>query len=206
MLLLSCGFLQAQKIEGNTISQIYEVRGLQSKALFSKIHFAVSLIYQDVHQVIKYSDSNKRMVLKAVALIPVLDAYKLMNPNNTSLSDYIDYTHDYTSIIEVKDEKYRIELRYQEGSYTDAQLTKYKLPFPAKMDFNSTDLEAVIRKATEEMSQEYYVMTSRKKKELFIQSQPRVVKEYQQTLVDYALLFFQTLYKEVLEDVTPEDW
>jgi len=206
MLLLSCGFLQAQKIEGNTISQIYEVRGLQSKALFSKIHFAVSLIYQDVHQVIKYSDSNKRMVLKAVALIPVLDAYKLMNPNNTSLSDYIDYTHDYTSIIEVKDEKYRIELRYQEGSYTDAQLTKYKLPFPAKMDFNSTDLEAVIRKATEEMSQEFYVMTSRKKKELFIQSQPRVFKEYQQTLVDYALLFFQTLYKEVLEDVTPEDW
>ena len=206
MLLLSCGFLQAQKIEGNTISQIYEVRGLQSKALFSKIHFAVSLIYQDVHQVIKYSDSNKRMVLKAVALIPVLDAYKLMNPNNTSLSDYIDYTHDYTSIIEVKDEKYRIELRYQEGSYTDAQLTKYKLPFPAKMDFNSTDLEAVIRKANEEMSQEFYVMTSRKKKELFIQSQPRVVKEYQQTLVDYALLFFQTLYKEVLEDVTPEDW
>jgi len=206
MLLLSCGFLQAQKIEGNTISQIYEVRGLQSKALFSKIHFAVSLIYQDVHQVIKYSDSNKRMVLKAVALIPVLDAYKLMNPNNTSLSDYIDYNHDYTSIIEVKDEKYRIELRYQEGSYTDAQLTKYKLPFPAKMDFNSTDLEAVIRKATEEMSQEYYVMTSRKKKELFIQSQPRVVKEYQQTLVDYALLLFQTLYKEVLEDVTPEDW
>jgi len=56
------------------------------------------------------------------------------------------------------------------------------------------------------MSQEYYMMTSRKKKEIYIQSQPRVIKEYQQTLIDYATLFFQSLYKEVLKEVAPEDW
>jgi len=49
-------------------------------------------------------------------------------------------------------------------------------------------------------------MTSRKKKEVYIQSQPRVIKEYQQTLIDYAILFFQSLYKEVLKGVAPEDW
>jgi len=206
IMLLCSVFTLAQKIDGNTISNIYSVPNVKAEELFSKLHFAVALIYQDANQVIKYSDSKKRMLLKATALVPVLDAYKLMNPNDTSLSDYIDYRHNYTLIIDVKDGKYRTELRYQDGSYTDAQLIEYKLPFPAKMDFTPTDLEAVLKKAEKDMSQEYYMMTSRKKKEIYIQSQPRVIKEYQQTLIDYATLFFQSLYKEVLKEVAPEDW
>ena len=61
-----------------------------------------------------------RIIVKAMSLFPVLDAYKLMNPSNTELTDYIDYNHNYTAIIEVKDEKYRIKLTYQNGKYSDS--------------------------------------------------------------------------------------
>jgi len=199
--------LFAQKIEGNKISHVYEVRGVKAEEIFTKINFAVSLIYQNPNDVIKFKDDHSnRMVIKAVASVPVLDAYKLMNPNNSNLSDYIDYKHNYTIVIAVRDEKYRIELIYQDGKYSDSQLTEYKLPFSAKMDYIPTDIEEIIKQATQEMNQEYYGSTSKKKKEIYIQSQPRVVRQYQQTLKDYATIFFQTLYKKVLDDLKQEDW
>ena len=177
------------------------------EALFSEIHYVLSLIYQDSDTAIKFKDDvTKRIVVKALSLIPVRDAYKLMNPNNTELSDYIDYGHNYTLVIQVKEGKYRIKMSYEDGTYSDAQLIEYKLPFPAKMDFDETDLEQIIKKAQLEMSQDYYSITSRKKKEIYIQSQPLVVKEYQQTLTNYAMIFFQSLYKKVLEGFQEDNW
>jgi hypothetical protein len=191
----------------NKIYQIYNVPNLSSEDLFTEIHFALSLLYQDSEDVIKYINENtKKIVVKAQALVPVLDAYKLMNPNETVLSDYVDYSHNYTLIIEVKDEKYRVELIYQNGKYTDSSLTEYKLPFSARMDFTAEDIQEILQKARIEMSQDIYLMTSRRKKEIYIQSQPKVVKEYQQTLIDYATIFFQSLYKQIYDDINQKEW
>ena len=199
--------LYSQTIEENKIYQIYNVPNLSSEDLFTKIHFALSLLYQDSEDVIKYLNKNtKKIVIKAQALVPVLDAYKLMNPNETVLSDYVDYSHNYTLIIEVKDERYRVELTYQNGKYTDSSLTEYKLPFSARMDFAAEDIQEILKKARIEMSQDVYLMTSRRKKEIYIQSQPRVVKEYQQTLIDYATIFFQSLYKQIYDDINQKEW
>lgn len=199
--------LYSQTIEENKIYQIYNVPNLSSEDLFIKIHFALSLLYQDSEDVIKYLNKDtKKIVIKAQALVPVLDAYKLMNPNETVLSDYVDYSHNYTLIIEVKDERYRIELTYQNGKYTDSSLTEYKLPFSARMDFAAEDIQEILQKARIEMSQDVYLMTSRRKKEIYIQSQPKVVKEYQQTLIDYATIFFQSLYKQIYDDVNQKEW
>ena len=197
----------SQTIEGNKISQVYEVRGIDAKQIFSKLNYAIALIYQDATDVIKYKDDqSKSLIIKALALVPVLDAYKLMNPNNSELTDYIDYSHNYTVIIKAKDEKYRIQMIYQDGKYSDSQSTEYKLPFSAKMDFKMNEMEEIMEKAREEMDQEYYDMTSRKKKEIYILSQPKVVREYQQTLKDYSTLFFQSIYKNVLDEIKDEDW
>tara|TARA_A100001234_G_scaffold215616_1_gene220581 strand:+ start:278 stop:859 length:582 start_codon:yes stop_codon:yes gene_type:complete len=191
----------------NKIYQIYNVPNLSSEDIFTEIHFALSLLYQDSEDVIKYINGNtKKIVVKAQALVPVLDAYKLMNPNETVLSDYIDYSHNYTLIIEVKDEKYRVELIYQNGKYTDSSLTEYKLPFSARMDFTAEDIQEILQKARIEMSQDIYLMTSRRKKEIYIQSQPKVVKEYQQTLIDYATIFFQSLYKQIYDNINQKEW
>tara|TARA_B100000085_G_C18509377_1_gene498967 strand:- start:807 stop:1388 length:582 start_codon:yes stop_codon:yes gene_type:complete len=191
----------------NKIYQIYNVPNLSSEDIFTEIHFALSLLYQDSEDVIKYINENtKKIVVKAQALVPVLDAYKLMNPNETVLSDYVDYSHNYTLIIEVKDEKYRVELIYQNGKYTDSSLTEYKLPFSARMDFTAEDIQEILQKARIEMSQDIYLMTSRRKKEIYIQSQPKVVKEYQQTLIDYATIFFQSLYKQIYDDINQKEW
>ena len=199
--------LYSQTIMENKIYQIYNVPNLSSEDLFTEIHFALSLLYQDSEDVIKYINENtKKIVVKAQALVPVLDAYKLMNPNETVLSDYIDYSHNYTLIIEVKDEKYRVELIYQNGKYTDSSLTEYKLPFSARMDFTAEDIQEILQKARIEMSQDIYLMTSRRKKEIYIQSQPKVVKEYQQTLIDYATIFFQSLYKQIYDDINQKEW
>ena len=199
--------LFSQKIEGNKISEVYEVRGADAKQVFSKLNYAIALIYQDPDDVIKFKDDqSKRMVIKALALVPVLDAYKLMNPNNSDLTDYIDYSHNYTLIIEARDEKYRIQMIYEDGKYSDSQLTEYKLPFSAKMDFKTDELEKIMDKARIEMDQEFYDMTSKKKKEIYILSQPKVVRKYQQTLKDYSTLFFQSIYKKVLDDIKNEDW
>lgn len=199
--------LYSQTIMENKIYQIYNVPNLSSEDIFTEIHFALSLLYQDSEDVIKYINGNtKKIVVKAQALVPVLDAYKLMNPNETVLSDYIDYSHNYTLIIEVKDEKYRIELIYQNGKYTDSSLTEYKLPFSARMDFTAEDIQEILQKARIEMSQDIYLMTSRRKKEIYIQSQPKVVKEYQQTLIDYATIFFQSLYKQIYDDINQKEW
>ena len=199
--------LYSQTIEENKIYQIYNVPNLSSEDLFTKIHFALSLLYQDSEDVIKYLNKNtKKIVIKAQALVPVLDAYKLMNPNETVLSDYVDYSHNYTLIIEVKDQRYRVELTYQNGKYTDSSLTEYKLPFSARMDFATEDIQEILQKARIEMSQDIYLMTSRRKKEIYIQSQPKVVKEYQQTLIDYATIFFQSLYKQIYDDVNQKEW
>ena len=199
--------LYSQTIEQNKIYKIYNVPNLSAENLFTEIHLAISLLYQDSNDVIKYlNESTKKIVVKAKALVPVLDAYKLMNPNESVLSDYIDYSHNYTLIIEVKDEKYRIELTYQNGKYTDSNLTEYKLPFSARMDFTSEDIEQILQKARIEMSQDIYLMTSRRKKEIYIQSQPKVVKEYQQTLIDYATIFFQSLFKQIYDDINEKEW
>ena len=199
--------LYSQTIVENKIYQIYNVPNLSSEDLFTKIHFALSLLYQDSEDVIKYLNKNtKKIVIKAQALVPVLDAYKLMNPNETVLSDYVDYSHNYTLIIEVKDERYRVELIYQNGKYTDSSLTEYKLPFSARMDFTAEDIQEILQKARIEMSQDIYLMTSRRKKEIYIQSQPKVVKEYQQTLIDYATIFFQSLYKQIYDDINQKEW
>jgi len=199
--------LYSQTIMENKIYNIYKVPNLSSEDLFTEIHFALSLLYQDSDDVIKYINKNtKKIVVKAQALVPVLDAYKLMNPNETVLSDYVDYSHNYTLIIEVKDEKYRVELIYQNGKYTDSSLTEYKLPFSARMDFTAEDIQEILQKARIEMSQDIYLMTSRRKKEIYIQSQPKVVKEYQQTLIDYATIFFQSLYKQIYDDINQKEW
>ena len=199
--------LFSQKIDGNKISEVYEVRGVDAKQIFSKLNYAIALIYEDAVDVIKFKDDqSKLLVIKALALVPVLDAYKLMNPNNSALTDYIDYSHNYTLIIEARDEKYRIQMIYQDGKYSDSQLTEYKLPFSSKMDYDMSELEGIMDKAREEMNQDYYDMTSRKKKEIYILSQPKVVREYQQTLKEYSTLFFQSIYKKVLEDIKQEDW
>lgn len=199
--------LFSQKIDGNKISEVYEVRGVDAKQIFSKLNYAIALIYEDAVDVIKFKDDqSKLLVIKALALVPVLDAYKLMNPNNSALTDYIDYSHNYTLIIEARDEKYRIQMIYQDGKYSDSQLTQYKLPFSSKMDYDMAELEEIMEKAREEMNQDYYDMTSRKKKEIYILSQPKVVREYQQTLKEYSTLFFQSIYKKVLEDIKQEDW
>jgi hypothetical protein len=199
--------LFSQKIEGNKISEVYEVRGADSKQIFSKLNYAIALIYQDADDVIKFKDDeSKRMVIKALALVPVLDAYKLMNPNNSELTDYIDYRHNYTLIIEARDERYRIQMIYEDGKYSDSQLTEYKLPFSAKMDFKTDELEKIMDKARIEMNQDFYDMTSKKKKEIYILSQPKVVRNYQQTLKDYSTLFFQSIYKKVIDDIKSEDW
>ena len=199
--------LYSQTIMENKIYQIYNVPNLSSEEIFTEIHFALSLLYQDSEDVIKYINGDtKKIVVKAQALVPVLDAYKLMNPNETVLSDYIDYSHNYTLIIEVKDEKYRVELIYQNGKYTDSSLTEYKLPFSARMDFTAEDIQEILQKARIEMSQDIYLMTSRRKKEIYIQSQPKVVKEYQQTLIDYATIFFQSLYKQIYDDINQKEW
>ena len=199
--------LYSQTIMENKIYQIYNVPNLSSEDIFTEIHFALSLLYQDSEDVIKYINENtKKIVVKAQALVPVLDAYKLMNPNETVLSDYVDYSHNYTLIIEVKDEKYRVELIYQNGKYTDSSLTEYKLPFSARMDFTAEDIQEILQKARIEMSQDIYLMTSRRKKEIYIQSQPKVVKEYQQTLIDYATIFFQSLYKQIYDDINQKEW
>ena len=199
--------LYSQTIMENKIYQIYNVPNLSSEDIFTEIHFALSLLYQDSEDVIKYINGNtKKIVVKAQALVPVLDAYKLMNPNETVLSDYIDYSHNYTLIIEVKDEKYRVELIYQNGKYTDSSLTEYKLPFSARMDFTAEDIQEILQKARIEMSQDIYLMTSRRKKEIYIQSQPKVVKEYQQTLIDYATIFFQSLYKQIYDNINQKEW
>ncbi|MFL2597784.1 MAG: DUF4468 domain-containing protein [Flavobacteriaceae bacterium] len=203
----TCASLFSQKIDGNKISEVYEVRGVDAKQIFSKLNYAIALIYEDAADVIKFKDDqSKLLVIKALALVPVLDAYKLMNPNNSALTDYIDYSHNYTLIIEARDEKYRIQMIYQDGKYSDSQLTQYKLPFSSKMDYDMAELEEIMEKAREEMNQDYYDMTSRKKKEIYILSQPKVVREYQQTLKEYSTLFFQSIYKKVLEDMKQEDW
>ena len=197
----------SQEIDGNKASQIYEVRGLAAAQVFSKINFAIALIYQNANDVIVFNDpDSKRIVIKAMAMVPVINSYKLINPKDPNLLDYVDYNHDYTIILEARDDKFRIEMQYQDGKYYDSDGTDFKLPFPAKMDFLAADLERFKQKAIEEMNQDYFESTSKKKKELYIQSQPRVINNYQKTLKEYATILFQSIYKKILEDLNEEEW
>ena len=197
----------SQEIDGNKASQIYEVRGLAAAQVFSKINFAIALIYQNANDVIVFNDpDSKRIVIKAMAMVPVINSYKLINPKDPSLLDYVDYNHDYTIILEARDDKFRIEMQYQEGKYYDSDGTDFKLPFPAKMDFLAADLEHFKQKAVEEMNQDYFESTSKKKKELYIQSQPRVINNYQKTLKEYATILFQSIYKKILDDLNKDEW
>ena len=197
----------SQEIEGNKISQVYEVRGVSAAQVFSKINYAIALIYQNANDVIVFNDSDsKRIVIKAMAKVPVINSYKLINPKDPSLLDYVDYNHDYTIILEARDDKYRIEMQYQEGKYYDSDGTDFKLPFPAKMDFLAADLERFKQKAIEEMNQDYFESTSKRKKELYIQSQPRVINNYQKTLKEYSTILFQSIYKKIIDDLNKNQW
>lgn len=206
-LFLSTTIFYGQEIERNKISQIFAFPGVDASTLFSKLNFAVALTFQNGQEAIKFrDDASKRLIVKAYALVPVLDAYKLMNPKNTELSDYINYTHDYTVILEVKEGKYRIQMFYEDGKFTEDQFTEYRLPFPALMDFTAEDIEKLMEKATQEMKQDYYALTSKRKKEVYIQSQVLVAKKYQETLKEFSGILFQTLYNKIKEDINQKDW
>ena len=197
----------SQEIDGNKISQVYEVRGASAAQVFSKINFAIALIYQNANDVIVFNDSaSKRIVIKAKANVPVINSYKLINPKDPSILDYVDYNHDYTIILEARDDKFRIEMQYQDGKYYDSDGTDFKLPFPAKMDFLAADLERFKLKAIEEMNQDYFESTSKRKKELYIQSQPRVINNYQKTLKEYSTILFQSIYKKIIDDLNKNEW
>jgi heterodisulfide reductase subunit C len=56
------------------------------------------------------------------------------------------------------------------------------------------------------MNQDYFESTSKKKKELYIQSQPRVINNYQKTLKEYATILFQSIYKKILDDLNKDEW
>jgi hypothetical protein len=56
------------------------------------------------------------------------------------------------------------------------------------------------------MKQDYYSLTSKKKKEVYIQSQARVARKYQQTLKEFSGILFQTLYNKIKEDINQKDW
>jgi hypothetical protein len=197
----------SQEIDGNKALQIYEVRGLSAAQVFSKINFALALIYQNANDAIVFNDlDSKRIVIKAMAIVPVINSYKLINPKDPSLLDYVDYNHDYTIILEARDDKFRIEMQYQDGKYYDSDGTDFKLPFPAKMDFLAADLERFKQKAIEEMNQDYFESISKKKKKLYIQSQPRVINNYQKTLKEYATILFQSIYKKILDDLNEDEW
>ena len=197
----------SQEIDGNKALQIYEVRGLSAAQVFSKINFALALIYQNANDAIVFNDlDSKRIVIKAMAIVPVINSYKLINPKDPSLLDYVDYNHDYTIILEARDDKFRIEMQYQDGKYYDSDGTDFKLPFPAKMDFLASDLERFKQKAIEEMNQDYFESISKKKKKLYIQSQPRVINNYQKTLKEYATILFQSIYKKILDDLNEDEW
>ena len=207
ILILISSNVFSQYIDGNKISQVYTVPGINANELFSKINFVISLIYKKPDDVIKYNDEESKIILiKAMALVPVLDVFKLMNPKNPDLSDYIDYRHDYDIIIRVKDEKYKIEMTYDDGKYIDKESTEYDLPFSTKMDYKKEDMNEIIESARDEISKSYYYDTSRRKKEIYIQSQPRIVLEYQKTLVDYSTIFFQSLYKGIFDETNQDDW
>ena len=78
----------SQEIDGNKISQVYEVRGVSAAQVFSKINYAIALIYQNANDVIVFNDSDsKRIVIKAMAKVPVINSYKLINPKDPSLLD-----------------------------------------------------------------------------------------------------------------------
>ncbi|MFQ3341324.1 MAG: hypothetical protein ACI9TK_000983 [Flavobacteriaceae bacterium] len=197
----------SQDIEGNKISQVYEVRGVSAAQVFSNINFATALVYQNANDVVVFNDpDSKRLIIKARALVPVINSYKVMNPKDPSLLDYVDYSHDYTIVLEAREGKYRIEMQYQDGKYYDSEGTDFKLPFPAKMDYIAADFELFKQKAIEEMNQDYFESTSKKKKELYIQSQPRLIENYQKTLKEYATILFQSLYKKILDDLREEAW
>ena len=197
----------SQEIDGNKALQIYEVRGLSAAQVFSKINFALALIYQNANDAIVFNDlDSKRIVIKAMAIVPVINSYKLINPKDPSLLDYVDYNHDYTIILEARDDKFRIEMQYQDGKYYDSDGTDFKLLFPAKMDFLAADLERFKQKAIEEMNQDYFESISKKKKKLYIQSQPRVINNYQKTLKEYATILFQSIYKKILDDLNEDEW
>ena len=106
----------------------------------------------------------------------------------------------------VKIDKFRIEMQYQDGKYFDSDGTDFKLPFPAKMDFLAADLERFKQKAIEEMNQDYFESTSKRKKELYIQSQPRVINNYQKTLKEYSTILFQSIYKKIIDDLNKNQW
>ena len=141
-----------------------------------------------------------------MAKVPVINSYKLINPKDPSVLDYVDYNHDYTIILEARDDKFRIEMQYQDGKYYDSDGTDFKLPFPAKMDFLAADLERFKLKAIEEMNQDYFESTSKRKKELYIQSQPRVINNYQKTLKEYSTILFQSIYKKIIDDLNKNEW
>ncbi len=56
----------SQEIDGNKASQIYEVRGLAAAQVFSKINFAIALIYQNANDVIVFNDPDKKIKLESI--------------------------------------------------------------------------------------------------------------------------------------------
>jgi hypothetical protein len=107
------GFLsnaQEFKLEGKTLTGIFEVEGKSKSELFSSINKWISINYNSSKNVIQMNDlESGTIIVKGINEVRTKNAFKKLYPNSAPEFNYYKFNH--LIEINIKDNRYRIIYR-----------------------------------------------------------------------------------------------
>lgn len=188
----------SQDVNGNKISKVFQVEGVNANDLFAKLNVVIANTYNSANDVVQLSDAeSKKMVIKAIATIRIPNQarhYIGMAP------DYADRDHDYTLNIAARDGRYKVEIDYQRGK-TEYGVARYLPIMNPSDEYKAQQVDLARERAADA------ILVGKKKKERLYKNIPIDLETYATNLKNYANELFDRIFNEVLKaNKDDDDW
>lgn len=198
--------LSAQQINGTKISQVFNLEGVSAAELHNKINFAIANIFNSANDVIQLNDSqNKKFIVKAVASIPVKNAYKSMYPKVSTIPSIYNYDHPITLNIASRDGRYKITLNYGIATFLTNGTIQESTQEPL-MEFADEYVTSLVEAAKLEFEQPAYKIVGKKKKQAMLDAIPKSAYAYRDALIEYGISLLKKINGEVNSASKEDDW
>ena len=208
ILFLATNITYGQQVDTNEISIIKNIEGLNANQIFSRLNLVIDNVFNSSDDIIQLNDPIlNKIVIRANAEIPVPNQNKIMYPNAIiEYPDEIMYLHRYTFNVSCKDGRYKMKINFNRGEFLGKTKSNPKSPYLAIMRPTSGFIAEQVYFWKNEVKTKDWILISKKKKQLLIESIPSHIKDYSKNLENYGKNIFKLIHDSILESKYEDDW
>ncbi len=197
-----------QQVDTNEISIVKKIDGLNANQIFSRLNFIIDNIFKSPDDIIQFNDPKlNKIIIKANTEIPVPNQNKIMYPNAIiEYPDEIMYLHRYTFNVSCRDGRYKMTINFNRGEFPGKTKSNPQSPYLAIMRPTSGFIAEQVYFWKNEVKTKDWILISKKKKQLLIESIPSHIKDYSKNLENYGKYIFNLIHENMLESKYEDDW